>query len=242
MNLESLPMSPFDLFVLVVVSLSTLFAMIRGGVGATLSLLAWVGAFFVAFNAYEPFQPLLRERIGTPIIADAATAALVFLVPLVVFKIVANVVGNVAGSVLGGLDRLLGIAVGFVRGALVVCLLYLGFSFLFGQDSAPSWIREAQTFPYVERGTTAMRAYLPADVQEQGEAGANDMRERLEGLGAGQLIDNLTNEPASGDESAPSSGQHGDNAAPPPEDGQTGQPSGDPLNRMLDDRGQNSNL
>ncbi|WGF89689.1 CvpA family protein [Marinivivus vitaminiproducens] len=230
MTFESLPLSPFDLFVVVVIGLSTLFAMIRGGVGATLSLVAWLAAFFVAFNAYESFQPVLRERIATPIIADAATAAVVFLVPLIVFKILANVLGNVMGSLLGGIDRLLGLVVGFVRGAIVVCLLYLGFIFLFGQDSAPSWIREARTFPYVERGTSAMLAYLPPDVQQQGQQSGGDMRERLEGLGAGRIIDNLTDEPPPAEEGAP----------PPP--GQAQPQSGDPLNRLLDDRGQNSNL
>ena len=175
MSLENLPISLFDLLVLGVMLLSIIAAWLGGGVRTLLSLLAWVGAFAVALASYEWVRQTLQARFPgfADIAVDLASAALSFLVPLTGFKIAAAVLGRLAGEGLGRVDRWLGVLVGAARGALLVCLFYLGFTVVFGEESAPDWIRTAKTYPIVQRGTLALRGWLPeVDLAPNGETPA----------------------------------------------------------------------
>ena len=62
-------------------------------------------------------------------------------------------------SGLGGIDRLLGLVFGLVRGAALACVLVL----LFGFTRMPqdAWWHESRLLPEFQRGAQAMKAWLP---------------------------------------------------------------------------------
>jgi membrane protein required for colicin V production len=181
--MADLPLTLFDLGVVVVLILSTVVALSRGLVREVVGLASWIGAAIVAWYAFGPVRQLAREAIGTELIADLLAGAGVFFVPLILFKIFGGILaGGVETIGLGGLDRLLGVVFGVARGALLVCLAWLVFGALAGTDPPPAWARSAYLYEPVERGADYLRQLLPEELAAEGRAAA----ERA-GQGARQL-------------------------------------------------------
>ena len=132
-------MNPIDLAVLVAIAGSALLGLLRGLVGTVASLVAWLAAGWIAFRhgaelAFwfsDDGAPGATELLGGYAAAFVAVLVLVNLVGWAVRKLVHSVG-------LSGLDRLLGLALGAARGALVACmgLLLMAFSSL---PQEPAW-------------------------------------------------------------------------------------------------------
>jgi membrane protein required for colicin V production len=183
----NLRLTYFDGAVIVVLLLSTLVALVRGLVREVVGLASWVGAFVVAWYAFAHVRPLVREAMGNELLADLATGAGVFLVPLIVFKILGGILaGGIDGAGLGGLDRIGGVIFGLARGALLVCVAWLVVGFLVKPEQLPQWVREAYVLPQVQQGSDWLRGFLPAELEAQGRAasaGALEKARELEAVG-----------------------------------------------------------
>jgi membrane protein required for colicin V production len=177
---ESWPIGPGDIAVLVVLLISAVLAFLRGFLREFLGLVAWVGAALVAFYSYEPLQPYLRELIGIDWLADIVTALGVFIVALVIFSILAHYASRgIRASALSAVDRSLGFLFGLVRGAVLVALAYLLMIYINADDRLPGWVENARSQPLVHRV-----AQLLVDLVPEGAFGSDDrlllLREQIE--------------------------------------------------------------
>jgi membrane protein required for colicin V production len=164
------PFTAFDLAVLGVVGLSALLALARGAVREVLGLATWIGAVAVAFAGFLPARPLVGAYIQEPLIADAATLALVFLVPFVLLRVLATLVARlVVGVGLGPLDSALGLAFGALRGVLIVCAAYLVLAVFIAPERQPAWVQNARLLPQVQRGAKLVASVLPEHARMLGE-------------------------------------------------------------------------
>jgi membrane protein required for colicin V production len=155
-------LTAFDIAVLAVVGLSALLALARGAVREVLGLVTWIGAVMAAIVAFAPVRPLVTPYIQEPLLGDAATLALVFIVPFVALKIVSRIIAGVISlSPLGPFDRLLGFGFGALRGALIVCAAYLVVSAFVPFDRQPAWVRNATLLPQVQHGSLVITRLLP---------------------------------------------------------------------------------
>ena len=160
--MSGMQLTLFDIIVLVVIGLSALAAMLRGAVREVLALASWIGAGIVAILALPWAGPLVRPVVAGDALADGVAAVAVFLVALVVFKLPSGtVVRAVEGSAGGPLDKLLGLAFGFARGAFVVCAGYLAATYLVKPDLYPDWVRQAWLIGPVQDGANRIEAWLP---------------------------------------------------------------------------------
>lgn len=178
--MESWPIGPGDIAVLVVLLISAVLAFLRGFLREFLGLVAWVGAALVAFYSYEPLQPYLRELIGIDWLADIVTALGVFIVALVIFSILAHYASRgIRASALSAVDRSLGFLFGLVRGAVLVALAYLLMIYINADDRLPGWVENARSQPLVHRV-----AQLLVDLVPEGAFGSDDrlllLREQIE--------------------------------------------------------------
>ncbi len=152
----------FDVLVIAFVGISALAALIRGAVAEVMGLVSWLGAAILALLALPYAAPLVRPVIAGEGLADAVAYAGVFAVALVTLKLLTGMIsGAVSGSVLGPLDKLLGLAFGAARGAVLVCAVYLVASFLIKPELQPDWVRQAYLIEPVRKGSTMLENLLP---------------------------------------------------------------------------------
>ena len=169
--MNDLPITAFDLAVAAILLISALLAVARGFVREVMSVASWVGAAIIAWYAYPEAHPLLVQAMGPGLLADLATAAAVFLVPLVILRIITGMLAEkVAGSGFGGLDRVLGLAFGLARGALIVCAAYLLATYIIKERDFPAWVTEARLEPPVRGGAIWLAGLLPASMAADGRA------------------------------------------------------------------------
>ena len=124
--MESLALSHLDYIVIGIIALSGLIAFFRGFVQETLSLLLWIIAFAAAMflNAY--LDPYFINYIDSPEIRRILTIITVFVGIIFVGGLLIKFLRSlVHWSGMGGLDRLLGVLFGFLRGMLLIVVIYL---------------------------------------------------------------------------------------------------------------------
>ena len=161
-----------------VVLISAAVAFFRGLVREVLSLGAWIGAAAVAFVARPHLLPVTSGWVDPPMIADAVGTGAVFLVVLVILKVITNFIADrVQDSALGGLDRVLGLAFGAVRGAVLMVAAYI-LAGMFAPETAswPAAVKEARSLPLVAEGARwaveqVPEAYRPRLVDPPGASG-----------------------------------------------------------------------
>jgi membrane protein required for colicin V production len=155
----------FDMAVLFVVGISALLALARGLVRESLSIVGWVLAGLIAFMMFPQLRGMVGEYITNIWIGDAVTLIIVFVAPLVCLKIVAMVIADtMPRGMFGSIDRVLGAGYGFLRGAFVVSLAYLGLDMVNEPENHPVWIQEAQLLPYVRDGAELLAGWVPEDI------------------------------------------------------------------------------
>ncbi|GHF28859.1 hypothetical protein GCM10017044_25140 [Kordiimonas sediminis] len=155
MDVSSL--TAFDIAVLVIIGLSTLFAFGRGFATVALSFGAWAGAFVASIFGFQLLKPYGRDLITPPELADLITLVVLFFVTLFVLKLLAEWIGGaIKDSQIGFLDRSLGALFGLLRGMVIVSILYLGFAKLYPGQEQPEWVKDAKLRPLVSWGAEMM--------------------------------------------------------------------------------------
>lgn len=154
-------MTATDLVLLAVIVLSMVFGLMRGFIGVLASLLAWLLAGWASFHFGARIALLLAGGHGTPSAGQLfAGYGLSFLLVLLVVGIVGWIVRKLVHAVgLSGVDRVLGLALGAVRGGFVACLLVLLMGFT-AMPREPGW-RESQVVPVLLPGAQVLRGLLP---------------------------------------------------------------------------------
>ncbi|WP_339854876.1 CvpA family protein, partial [uncultured Nisaea sp.] len=129
--MDNLPINVTDIAIIAVILLSGLLAFARGFFREVLSIGSWVAAFFAALYLYPVAAPYVRQLLGWGDMADLAAGIAVFVVSVIVMSLVTHyVAAALQGSGLSAVDRSLGFLFGIARGAVLVCLLYLGLNWL----------------------------------------------------------------------------------------------------------------
>lgn len=161
-NLESLPINVIDIGVLLVLLISGVLAYARGLVHEILSIGGWIGATLATIFFYPVIQPIARQFIPIELAADLSAGVVIFIVTLVILSLATRALSSrVKDSALNVLDRSLGFLFGLARGALVVCVAYLGLEALVPQSEQPEWITSAKTMPIIVEGSAALIAAIP---------------------------------------------------------------------------------
>jgi membrane protein required for colicin V production len=164
-RMTEMSLTVFDLAVFFVLVVSVLLALARGLLREGLGLLAWAGAGVVAWFGLDDTRTVLQQQFANDTVAEIAAFGLVFVVPLVLFKLLALLLGAVIpGGAFGSIDRLLGAGFGFVRGAAVVSAVYLALAIVITPENHPAWIRDAYFLPYVQDGAELLADFVPEDI------------------------------------------------------------------------------
>ncbi len=147
--MESVALNYFDYLVIGIITLSGFIAFFRGFIQESLSLLLWIIAFAASMLLDFYLDPYFLNFIQSPEIRRILIIVLVFFGIIFLGGLVIKFIrGVVHWSGLVGLDRLLGVLFGCLRGMLLVVVIYL---VLPNQLTQSSFIKDSQSSYYLER-------------------------------------------------------------------------------------------
>ncbi len=116
-------MTFIDYCLLAVLACSAIFGAVRGLLKEVISLVSWILAFYLAWKLGPSVEPHLAAALHDPGVRTWAARIPVFLAVLVLGAIVNAVVGHfVRLSIFSGLDRMLGLVFGTLRGLVIIGL------------------------------------------------------------------------------------------------------------------------
>ncbi|HVN34892.1 MAG TPA: CvpA family protein [Casimicrobiaceae bacterium] len=153
-------MNAFDLTLIAIVALSTLFAFARGVVREVMALATWVVGLVAAF-AYAAALAALFTRLDISVAARHVLAfALILIAVLVAGAILARALSGAVKAIgLGFVDRLLGAVFGVARGVAVVVL----FALVAGLTALPKedWWQNSMLGRSLAEAALGLKPYLP---------------------------------------------------------------------------------
>ncbi len=125
-NISWIDLNWVDYLILVILFFSILISFFRGFVREAVSLVTWIAAFVLAFNFYIPFSDYLTPYIASETLRHTITFIGILLLILIIGLVINSLVKSLLhGSPVRGIDRVLGIFFGFVRGILLIAIILL---------------------------------------------------------------------------------------------------------------------
>lgn len=174
--MESLPI--IDIAVAAILLISAFLAYARGFVHEVLSVAGWIGAIFAAIYGFPYARPYAHDIIPIEIAADLTAGAVVFIVALVVLSLLTRSISKrVQNSALNALDRSLGFLFGLLRGAVLVCLIFIAVELLVPSLTQSPLMQNARTAPVIKTGSVWLHKLIPEDTTN---AGAKTLKEAEE--------------------------------------------------------------
>ena len=160
-----MPITILDGVVLGVALFSAVLAMVRGFSREVLSLASWGGSAYAAYKLHGLLVPYAAQYTTSNTVALAASAAIVFLVALIVISFITMKIADfIIDSRIGALDRTLGFIFGAARGILIVVVAMMFFNWLVDPPQRPDWITNAKSKPVIDDLGSKLIALLPEDV------------------------------------------------------------------------------
>ncbi len=156
-------MTWIDFVIIGVVFVSCFISLIRGFVREALSLASWVISFIIAWNLHGGFARFFQTAIETENLRLIVAFFTLFVLSLVMFAVVNYFAGKmVQRTGLTGVDRVIGVIFGFLRGVLLITAM-VALAGLTHLPRTPQW--DASLF-LAQFQTIAvwLTEFLPADV------------------------------------------------------------------------------
>jgi membrane protein required for colicin V production len=153
-------MTAFDLIVIGIVGISTVFGFWRGLVRVVMSLVGLVAAVLAAIHFSPWASNFLLVLSDNPVTRYMAAFALIFIAVALIFALAGWLLAKAVRAIgLGFIDRLLGAVFGVARGVLIVVVgvLFAGLTTLPRQD----WWQNAAFAPPLVIAALSLRPWLP---------------------------------------------------------------------------------
>jgi membrane protein required for colicin V production len=151
-----------DYWVIAIVLASAIAGLMRGFLREVLAVVSWVLGLFIAWHFAYMLAPQLGGLLSDePVRSWAARGILLFLVLAIGAVVGLSVSHFVRLSIFIGTDRLLGFALGIVRGIIIVGVLVMVGQLL--RLDGERWWRTALLAPYAEHVANGLRSFVGAE-------------------------------------------------------------------------------
>jgi membrane protein required for colicin V production len=158
-------MNALDWLLVILVVYSAVRAFLRGFFQEAFALGGLISGFLFACWFYRPLALDLKGLIPPTQIAELAAFLLILAGAMILASLVGKLLRHTASAIgLGFVDRVLGTAFGFVRGALLGVVLLLALTAFL--PSAP-WIENSRLAPYFLRAAHAVSFVMPSDLKSR---------------------------------------------------------------------------
>lgn len=139
----------YDIVFLLIILVSTLFGLFRGGVAELLSLSTW----FIALWAMHKFGAYLNNyipnNISNPLLRSIIIYFIVFIVVAIIIAILKKLIHPIINSIgLNGLNYLIGFIFGIMRGVMICAIIIVVIEML-NLDTGHTW-QNARLYPVIK--------------------------------------------------------------------------------------------
>jgi membrane protein required for colicin V production len=154
----------FDLIAIAVLGVSGLIGFVRGGLRELTTIVAFVLAALIALLALRFTGPLARHWLHPAWVGNVAALLAGFLVSYIAIRIVGALLSHSVHQVkaLGGIDRVIGLGIGLIRGFVLLGVFQLVFSAATPRERMPPWISHAALYPAASDTAKALKALEPS--------------------------------------------------------------------------------
>ena len=154
-----------DITIVVIILITALIGFMRGLVWMTTFIATWIVAGFLAFTYKDQLAAALPIKLGSDFAQTALAALLIFLGVLIVGAIINAILHKLIKSIgLGTFDRILGIGLGALLGALAISLLTM----LLGLTELPkqeAWAK-SKFVPKFQEAAAWIKSQVPEDINK----------------------------------------------------------------------------
>ncbi len=181
-------MTGFDLILLAIFAISTLVGVMRGFVKEALSIVSWVVAFWLAYTYCVQAGEWLAQfaSLGEGKIRNTAGFALIFVAVVFVFAIISYAITKlIVRGPIKGVDRVLGIATGFVR-AIAISAVLLVLMQALGMNTSAFW-KDSKLIPHLMPAVEFAQKVLPNLWQSDEPLEDGELKEKLIEKGVEQI-------------------------------------------------------
>lgn len=148
--IEAGTLNGIDWVIIVILTISTLLSLWRGFVREALSLLGWVAAFLVAHIFVDQMAAMLAGAITNVTGRYVASYAILFVVTLIAFTVIAHLAGKIVSATgLTLLDRLLGTVFGLARGIILILVVTYVVQQLVPPENQ-QWLQQSLLMPHLQ--------------------------------------------------------------------------------------------
>lgn len=173
-----------DLVIVCVVAISGLFAFCRGFLSEMLGIGSWIVAGTGGVYLLPYVSPLTENFIRNGTLANIAAGVLSSLILLVVLTLVCSfLTGKIRQSSLNRLDRFLGLIFGFLRGFIILMLMYF-ILFVLSPKTLEDLGRDSKLYPFLDDVCLRVKEHMPESLFDNpsDKSGKSKDSEELEGL------------------------------------------------------------
>jgi membrane protein required for colicin V production len=148
-----------DYLLIILLVFSCLAGLMRGLLREIISLFTWVIGVWLAWTFSEWLEPNLGGALADGAVRPWAARVLIFVAVLLIGTAIGAIVTHyVRLSLFSGVDRLLGLVFGLLRGAVVIGLLAILCHAV--RLDGEGWYRRSVLVPYAEQVGNVLRALV----------------------------------------------------------------------------------
>lgn len=156
-------MTQFDLIAILILAVSALIGFARGAMRELTTIVAFALAVAIALLSLRVTGPLARHWLHPAWVGNVAALLTGFLVSYMAIRIVGAGLARNLHEVhaLGGIDRVVGLGIGLIRGFVILGVFQMVFSAATPRERMPRWISQAALYPAASDSAAALKALEP---------------------------------------------------------------------------------
>ncbi|PIQ97578.1 MAG: hypothetical protein COV67_03480 [Nitrospinae bacterium CG11_big_fil_rev_8_21_14_0_20_56_8] len=118
-------MTPFDTFVVIVLSLSFLYSVFKGMIREIFSLVAYMGGYLMAVRYQDDLAEVLQQSISHPAFARIISFIGIYIITALIISLIGRAVRKLLADSAGlsGTDRVVGGLIGICKGVVIIVMV-----------------------------------------------------------------------------------------------------------------------
>ncbi len=156
----------YDIVFLVVIGVSSILALIRGGISELLSLCTWFIVYYLLKHYATVLNNFIPSTISNHLLRTGIIFIVIFIVTAIFIAIIKKLTVNLISSIgLGSLNYVLGFIFGIVRGVLICGLIVIVIE-IFNLDTSHGW-QKAKLAPLINPVVGQIAEAIPEQLKSE---------------------------------------------------------------------------